>query len=97
MIFFPHAQARRGASMALALFLANRAVYPIDYETFRILKIAAAGGMIFAASFLVTSSRLGVEFLLKSFLLAGFFGVLFGLRFFQPGEFRAFAQALRKT
>lgn len=76
-------------SMATALFVVSRRMYLIQYETQRILKIASAAAIVFAANFVLSSSRGSVEFALKSLLMVLFFALLVVFRFFQAGELSA--------
>jgi len=84
-------------SMSGFLFLVNRSMYPITYEVSRLLKIALATTVIYAVHLVVASSNLGFELVLKTILLAGFFGLLMALRFFQAGEFQTLAKRLHRT
>jgi hypothetical protein len=82
--------------MALALYLLNQKLYPIPYEGRRLLKIVAAGALIYGANLFLSSSHILGEFVLKSGLVVGFFLCLFFFRFFSSGELRAVSQELRK-
>jgi O-antigen/teichoic acid export membrane protein len=84
-------------SMAASLYLINKKVFPIQYEMARLYKIGSAALIIFVANFFLSSSEMGVEFVLKSLLMVGFFCILFGFRFFQAGEFTAFKRMIRKA
>ncbi|UCE18752.1 MAG: flippase [Gemmatimonadota bacterium] len=84
-------------SMALFLYLINTKVFPIPYEMSRLCKISLAAVIIFVTNIFLTSSKMGVELVLKSLLMVGFLCILFGFRFFQTGEFSAFKKMIRKT
>lgn len=73
-------------SMALALFVLNKRVYPIEYEQLRIIKIGVAAGIVYVLSFFISSSSIGLELALKSVLLVGFCVLLIGFRFFHSDE-----------
>lgn len=77
--------------MALVLYMVVQKVYPIRYEFGRLLKIAAASGVVFAAYKYVPldGSAPVVNILAKTVLLFLFAGMMYLMKFFERGELAA--------
>jgi len=74
--------------MAVFTFFISRKVYPIAYETRRLVHQSAIFGTLLIASFAVSTSSLWLSFLLKILMIAGFPFLLFITGFFNPAEIR---------
>ena len=83
-------------SMAFSLNVITKKIYPVHYELGRIMKISIAVVIIFVLHYFLPSFQIGVEFVFESFLMIGFFCLLFVLRFFKPGELSDFTSIMRK-
>jgi hypothetical protein len=79
---------------AWALAMIARRVYPVPYETNRLLTIVVSAAAAYAISLLLPSGMWGV---MGRIALTGlFFLLLYALRFFKPGELQAVATLLRR-
>jgi hypothetical protein len=72
-----------------------RRIYPVRYETARLLKIVAAGAVVFAGGHVVGS--LPGALIWKSLMMAGFIGLMVVFRFLDPGEIRALAAVVGRN
>jgi O-antigen/teichoic acid export membrane protein len=85
------------AALALALFLTSQSVYAIPYEYRRMIKLLAAGAIVFAVSKLLPVASLIPALLVNGTCLLTLPLLLHGLRFFDNEELdhaRAFARTL---
>jgi O-antigen/teichoic acid export membrane protein len=82
------------AGMAMVLGVLVRRIYPVRYETARLLKIVAAGTAVFAAGQVV--GDLPGALIWKTLLMAGFVGLMVVFRFSDAGEMRAIAAMVGK-
>ena len=72
--------------MALLMFITAQRLYPVQYETKRILCLFMTGVLIYLTSLLVKSDVLWMAVLVKSGLLAAYPVLLIVFRFFTPQE-----------
>jgi O-antigen/teichoic acid export membrane protein len=83
-------------AMAVAVYFVAQRVYPVRYEWGRLLKLAIAGaGVVLIYSFVpLHEQATGVLF--KLTLLAGFLGLMYLLKFFDPREVDFLKSAFQK-
>lgn len=81
------------AGMAAVLAVLVRKVYPVEYETARLLKILGAGALLYGAFLFVRD--LPGALVWKGGLLAGFAGLMGLLRFFDATELKALGGMVR--
>lgn len=81
------------AGMAALLAALVRRVYPVEYETARILKVIGAGALMYGASFLVR--ELPGALFWKGALVAGFAALMGLFRFFNAGELQVLGGLFR--
>jgi O-antigen/teichoic acid export membrane protein len=74
------------AVMTGMVYVIGRRVYPVKYETARLLKIATAAAIVFALYRAVDAGAFGIAW--KTFLLLVFFGLMYAFQFFNPAELR---------
>lgn len=79
--------------MAVIVYFIGRRVYPVPYETGRILKIAGAAAIVFLLFQVVDAGPFGIAW--KVFLLAAFVALMYAFRFFNPPEARRIMAMLR--
>jgi len=75
------------ASMALLMYRSSQRVFPVPYETGRILRILLAAAIVIGASTLVSPPI--PSLLWRAILVLVFVAGLYWLRFFQPSELAA--------
>jgi O-antigen/teichoic acid export membrane protein len=77
-----------------AMALLVRRIYPVPYESDRLVKLALCASGIYAASLILPSGVWSLPG--RGALLAGFAALLFVLGFFKQGELRALAGLVRR-
>ncbi len=80
------------AAMAIGLYIVAQRFYPINYEFDRLMKIAAAGIIVFCLYYFVRLDAF--EVLWKVGLLVLFLVLMYLLKFFEPSELKAISRKL---